>query len=114
MALSVLEKVNWEDIFYPSRKIHCPSEWESHFTIAIWTTRDKPYLMEISLMKIKERWECSKLMLWVMLKIASQNEGVAKCMKECTNACECFKEKHVCSMSCQCSAKYMNKFNKQL
>ena len=42
------------------------------------TSQAKPSLMEISLMKIIEKWVCSKLMLCVIFKIArSQKEGVS-------------------------------------
>ena len=44
----------------------------------------------------------------------SKSKQRCRCLKECTNACGCFKEKHGCSVSCKCSAKCMNKFNKQL
>ena len=40
----------------------------------------------------------------------SKSKRRCKCMKECTNACGCFKEKNDCSVSCKCSAKFMNKF----
>ena len=48
------------------------------------------------------------------LQDSKKSKRRCKCMKECTTACQYFKEKHGCSMSCQCSAKCKNKFNKQL
>ena len=42
----------------------------------IWMKSDKPYLMELSLVKIIEKWVYCKLMLCVILEITSQNEGV--------------------------------------
>ena len=44
----------------------------------------------------------------------SKSKQRCRCLKECTNTCGCFKEKHGCSVSCKCSTKCMNKFNKQL
>ena len=44
----------------------------------------------------------------------SKSKRRCSCLKECTNACGCFKEKYGCIVSCKCSAKCMNKSNKQL
>ena len=67
-----------EDILIPSREMHTLSFQMRQSFHHIWMKRDKPpYLMELcSLVKIIEKWVCSKLMLCVILKIASQNKGV--------------------------------------
>ena len=44
----------------------------------------------------------------------SKSKCQCKCMKECANASQRFKEKYGCSVFCKCSANYVNKFKKKL
>ena len=70
MALYVLEKGEMRKYTLSLKKDTLSIQMRQSF-YHIWMKRDKPYLM-----KIIEKWVCSKLMLCVILKIASQNEGV--------------------------------------